>query len=271
MVHLPTCDAAAMWSPLLILVAAAWAGPSVLVEVDLGPLDPAPVAEVASAGERLELSCRDDGQGADAQANDAVHTCAGESPDNATRLTVRWGSGQKTLEQPISQDLSLRLGPEGFGPLQARAPRADTPHQGPALQPEPGGAQGWWGLLLGLIAAAGIGFWLWPRGVRGAQWTGSEVLRRSGELDEVLSSLHGPVLLAGDSELSGPALRSQSLDVDHLLGTLRDLRRAHPGLPLTLLILDSEKLTAPGEIGLSAQERLERDAPPGTTLVYWEP
>jgi hypothetical protein len=60
------------------------------------------------------------------------------------------------------------------------------------------------------------------------------------------------------------------MDVDHLLSTLGDMRRAHPALPLTLLILDSKKLTAPGEIGLSVLERLQRDAPPGTTLVIWE-
>lgn len=268
--HLPTCDAAAMWSPLLILASAAWAGPKVLVEVDLGPLDPAPVAEVASATERVELSCRDDGQGADAQANDAVHTCAGDAPDGAVRLTVRWGAGQKTLEQDIREDLSLRLGPSGFGPVQVRAPKAEAPHQAPGL-PEPSGSQGWWGLLLGLIAAGGVGFWLWPKGVRGAAWSGSSVVQRSGDLEVLLGELQAPVLVAGDADVPGPALISQSLDVDHLLATLRDMRKAHPALPLTLLILDSEKLTAPGEIGLSVQERLERDAPPGTTLVYWEP
>ena len=87
----------------------------------------------------------------------------------------------------------------------------------------------------------------------------------------MLGGLNGPVLVAGDAELPGPALVSERLDVDHLLASLRDMRKAHPALPLTLLILDSEKLTAPGEIGLSVQERLERDAPPGTTLVFWEP
>ncbi len=269
--HLPTCDAAAMWSPLLILASAALAGPRVLIEVDLGPLDPAPVAEVASAAERVELSCRDDGQGADAQANDAVHTCAGEAPEGAQRLTVRWGAGQKTLEQDIREDLSLRLGPSGFGPVPVRAPKAERTHEAPGALPEPSGAQGWWGLVLGLLAALGVGFWLWPKGVRGAAWTGSRVERRSGDLGALLGGLNGPVLVAGDAELPGPALVSERLDVDHLLASLRDMRKAHPALPLTLLILDSEKLTAPGEIGLSVQERLERDAPPGTTLVYWEP
>ncbi|MFT5582740.1 MAG: hypothetical protein ACI9VR_000316 [Cognaticolwellia sp.] len=266
-----------MWSPLLILAAAVWAGPRVLVEVDLGPLELAPVAEVASTTERVELSCRDDGQGADAQANDAVHTCAGSAPEGAARLTVRWGSGQQSLEQAIDADLALRLGPSGFGPLQVRPPKAqELRTQGPSSMPEPGQGQGWWGLFLGLLAAGGVGFWLWPKGVRGASWSASSVQHRSGDLGELLGTLQAPVLIAGQAELSapelpGPALFSESQDVDHLLGTLRDMRRAHPALPLTLLILDREKLTAPGEIGLSMQERLQRDAPPGTTLVIWEP
>ena len=261
-----------MWSPLLIIAATAWAGPRVLVEVDLGPLDPAPVAEVASPTERVELSCQDDGQGADAQANDAVLTCAGRAPDGAVRLTVRWGGGQQILEQAIVSDLSVRLGPSGFGPLQARAPKAQAARpQDSEPMPGPGQGGGWWGLLVGLIAAAGFGFWRRPKGVRGASWSGSKVQGCGGDLGELFETLQAPILVAGMADLPGPALVSESLDVDHLLRTLRDMRRAHPALPLTLLILDMNKLTAPGEIGLSVQERLERDAPPGTTLVIWKP
>lgn len=277
MAHLPTCDAATMFTALWILSAHVWAGPPVLVEVDLGPLDPAPVAEVASASERVELGCRDDGQGADVQANDAVHTCAGESPEGAQRLTVRWSGGQQTLEQSIPSALSLRLGPEGFGPLQPRV-AVQAPTQAPPQGGAPGGGGAprgggspWWGLIPGLLVAAGVGGWLWPKGLRGAQWTAPRTVRPSASPEEIWAQARGPVLLSEALPLPGPALVSEGPDVDQLLGTLRQLRAAHPGAPLTLLIVDSAKLTAPGEIGLGALERLERDAPAGTTLMIWEP
>lgn len=261
-----------MFTALWILCASAWAGPRVLVEVDLGPLDPAPVAEVASPSERVELSCRDDGQGADQQANDAVHTCAGDSPDGAQRLSVRWGGGQESIEQAITSELSLRLGPEGFGPLQPRAPKAQgAPPPAPPSAGDPSGAVSpWWGLLVGLLFAVAVGWWLKPKGLRGAQWSGPRVQRPTQTPAEVWAQLRGPVLLTEAVDLPGPALLSDGLDVDLLLDTLGQLRAAHPGLPLTLLVVDSGKLTAPGEIGLSALERLERDAPLGTTLMIWE-
>ncbi len=261
-----------MFTALWILCAHAWAGPPVLVEVDLGPLDPAPVAEVASPSERVELSCRDDGQGADVQANDAVHTCAGDSPEGAQRLSVRWSGGQQTREQAIIAPLSLRLGPDGFGPLQPRVASQAPPAPGPAPGGAPsGGRSPWWGLVPGLLVALGVGWWLWPKGLRGAQWTAPRTLRPSASPEEMWAQARGPVLLSEALPLPGPALVSERADVDQLLGTLRQLRAAHPGAPLTLLIVDSAKLTAPGEIGLTALERLERDAPAGTTLLIWEP
>ena len=260
---------------LLLLATLAHAAQTVVIEVDRGPLDAAPMLSLRGGGEQLDQACRDDGQGRDRVRNDSIHTCVAQAPGYPLELLVRWGSGEARhqLAQKPSGDLTLRLGPDGFEPLDLSKLRQPPPQpQGADPLSRPGTTQTFWALLVGIVALGAAAFTLWPRRLpAGLSW---DPPTREDTLPLTLPQAHarfsgqGPVLVVGQAPVDAPALHAKSTDVQDLLDTLRRIARAQPLQARTLLIPADATLSNPGDVGLSPRERLLRDAPPGTRVVF---
>ena len=101
---------------------------------------------------------------------------------------------------------------------------------------------------------------------------GSTLERVDEDLDALVRtrSRHGPVIVVAAPGVvvpegePGPVLRATSHDVLDLAEALGDLRRSHRLRMLSLVIADEALLTSPGDVGLTAAERLKAHLPPGT-------
>lgn len=151
---------------------------AMVMEVDRGPIQQAPVVDLLSHGARAQLTCRDDGRFPDRAQNDAVAACAGPAPGQLLEVRVRGGWEEQVFTLNYPADAALMqarltatglqadrwvLAPEG----QAGAPQGAPPAPpveggvtgGEGARPEggggpPGGALGVSVVLAGLTGAA---------------------------------------------------------------------------------------------------------------------
>lgn len=281
------------------------ATPALLMEVDRGPIQQAPVVELLSRGARAQLTCRDDGRFPDRAQNDAVASCAGAAPGQILEIRVRGGWEEQVFNLSFPAEAVLmqaRLGASGIvadrwvlseqatggAPVGTPPPGATPQQAAPGPTAPPGAPEG-----LGVGAAAalaaltgGLGLALGRRSRRaglppGLAWAvapdraGVERLDRPPTaLAEVVQD-HARrgvvVVLAGPAPLPpgepGPVLRATSADALDLADALCALRRAGELRPIRVVVEREELIESPGEVGLRPLERLLAHAPPGVQVV----
>lgn len=265
---------------------------AVLVEVDRGPVDMAPMVQLRAGPDSVELSCSDDGQFPDRVGNDDIPTCGGVGlAGSSWEIEVRAGTKQSwTVEVGEGELVQLRLTDEAeltAWPLSAPAaeeppattaqPSAepppsqaqDQPHGQSQHQPPRGassnsadGTLAW--SIVGAIVAMGVGLLIGRRRGR----LPAQVSWSKARLETVrsLPALHGAVLSLG-AEVPG-AMALESDDVLDVLDALEGLRDRQPALPLNLVL--GQPLRSPGEVGLTPIQRLLQDAPAGTVIYCLE-
>lgn len=284
--------------------------PLAVLTVDAGPLDQAPMVALRGELGQVELACRDDGQFPDAAQNDDVATCAGPAPGRTLSVSLRLPGGARDMPLTVDphaaviqarwDGAALTQAPTGLLPAavasSGAADVAPQPGPGPDQPPQPqgpqdappgastgpgGGAVAW--SVVGGLGLAVAGFWLgrrrrdhlpehlaWPQG------DAPVIETRSDALDDAVRTLsrRGPVVVLSDAALPagepGPVLRCTSVDVLDVLESVALLRRQH-GLRAVGVVVDrGVSLRAPGELGVSAVERLQADAPAGVTVWLLE-
>jgi hypothetical protein len=280
--------------------------PLAVLRIDAGALDQAPMVALRGELGEVELACRDDGAFPDAAQNDDVATCAGPAPGRELSVSLRLPGGARDVPLTVDahaaviharwdgaaltqQGADLLPAPSAAPDAQPPQPQGDGQPAQPAQPPQPaapadgpsGGAVAWAvvsGLGLGLA-----GFWLgrrrrehlpehlaWPQG------DAAVLESRTDALDDAVRTLsrRGPVVVLGQGELPagepGPVLRCSSTDVLDVLESVELLRRQHGLRAIGVVVDRGVSLTAPGELGVSARERLQADAPAGVTVWFLE-
>ena len=265
---------------------------AVLVEVDRGPVDMAPMVQLRAGPDSVELSCSDDGRFPDRVGNDDVATCGGVGlPGASWEVEVRAGAKQSwTVAVGQGELVQLRLTdaaelttwplstPEAEEPPAPDPQPEDEPKPEPSHAPQPDGppkhhtpggastsgdaALAW--SIVGAIAAMGVGLLIGRRRGR----LPAQVSWPEARLETVrsLPPLHGAVLSLG-AEVPG-AMALESDDVLDVLDALEGLRQRQPALPLNLVL--GQDLRSPGEVGLTPLQRLLQDAPAGTVIYRLE-
>ena len=207
----------------------------VVVEVVGVESERAMMLTVESGESRVELPCRDDGEGVDLLRNDGTQTCSGETVRGPVSLSLRGGSEELNAELVLTEgddELFLRWGADGVEILDEApvAPEVDVvapqPDVGPSGGSGGGGGVGfaWLPTVLGMMGAFALGRWFAvrreepkPRGVRIAGLGAVSVERVSSEeARERLLAVGSDrvVVTAGADEALVEALKSPSMVVE---------------------------------------------------------
>jgi hypothetical protein len=265
----------------------------------------APVVLLSGPGGQVELTCRDDGSFPDRAQNDGVATCAGPAPGYALEVSLRGGAEAERYTARFPEGaavLKARLTAEGLAPAdwamlsrpkgQDSGPAGAPPQDGGPPQGAPGGPTGRppsWSLPFSLALCALT-----------AVVTAVITTRRRAGLPAHLSPAHAPhapkilmipellselveararfgvvvVLTAPGTPLPdaapGPVLRATSDDALDLAEALHALRRADPLRTISVVLAADRPLQSPGEVGLTAYERLLAQAPAGVSIFVCE-
>lgn len=280
--------------------------PAFVLEIDRGPVVQAPVVLLSGPGGRVELTCRDDGSFPDRAQNDSIATCAGPAPGYALEVSLRGGAESERYTARFPEGaavLKARLTAEGLSPADwamlsrpkgqdAAGPAGAPPQDGGPPQGAPGGPTGRppsWSLpfslaLCALTAAvtvaltgrrrAGL-----PAHLRHAHAPEApRIVTRPAPLAELVAAQArlGVVVVLTQPETPlpeagpGPVLRATSDDALDLAEALHALRRADPLRTVSVVLAADRPLRSPGEVGVTAQERLVAAAPPGVTIYVSE-
>ena len=279
--------------------------PAFVLEIDRGPVVQAPVVLLSGAGGRVELTCRDDGSFPARAQNDGVATCAGPAPGYALEVTLRGGAEAERYTARFPEGaavLKARLTAEGLAPAdwamlsrpksQDAGPAGASPQDGGPPQGAPGGPTGRppsWSLpfslaLCALTALATAAFTTRRRAGLPAHLRPARAPHapKIVVIPEVLSDLVeararlGVVVVLTSPETPlpdaapGPVLRATSADALDLAEALHALRRVDPLRTISVVLAADRPLTSPGEVGLTAHERLLGRAPDGVTVFVCE-
>ncbi|MCK6525517.1 hypothetical protein L6R49_29260, partial [Myxococcota bacterium] len=280
--------------------------PAFVLEIDRGPVVQAPVVLLSGPGGRVELTCRDDGSFPDRAQNDNVATCAGPAPGYALEVSLRGGAEAERYTARFPEGaavLKARLTAEGLAPAdwamlsrpkaqdagpQGGAPQGGAPQDGGPPPGAPGGPAGRppsWSLpfslalcaLTAVLTAAytsrrraGL-----PAHLRRARPLDAPTITRSDEpltsLIEARARLGVVVVLTGPETplpdaAPGPVLRATSDDALDVAEALHALHRADALRTISVVLAADRPLRSPGEVGVTAQERLLSRAPDGVTV-----
>jgi hypothetical protein len=284
-------------------------GPTLILEVELGPIDRAWVLEMRSGTQAVQVPCADDGVSPDRVMNDHRATCSGEAPGRELELLLRDGRQERTAQASWPEEVELlqaRWRPDGViiaswpllpevsveegahAPVAQRAvgdmlDATDADHAPVAVSQEEG-TTSLWISALGLCVLVGV-CWRLAYSRQGiphatalrAHGPGMERREDFGLGPAVEEAARrGAVLVAAaedvrlpENALPGPVLRATSLDVLDLLEALSALQRRDPLMPPTL-VAQADALSHRDGLGVPPLEALERGLPPGVRAVVLE-
>ncbi|MEE2751054.1 MAG: hypothetical protein VX519_06470 [Myxococcota bacterium] len=280
--------------------------PTIILEVELGPIERAWMLEMRTDKSVVQVPCADDGVSPDRVMNDHRATCTGTAPGHEMTLLLRDGRQERTakVSWPADVDvLQARWRPDGVtvaswpllpavsseepspGPGAGRAVEdmldATDAEQLPVRVSEKEGNASFWISGLGLLAVLGVCWRIVSLGediphVAMPETTGPGLEHREeaglGEAIEE-AARRGAVLVVAGEEVSlpsnahpGPVLRATSSDVIDLLDALSALQRRDPLMPPTLVV-QAGFLSHQDGLGVAPLEALERGLPPGVRAV----
>ncbi len=290
---------------LCLLQAALAADPTIVLEVELGPIERAWMLEMRTGKAVVQVPCADDGVSPDRVMNDHRATCSGAAPGREMTLLLRDGQQERTAKVSWPEDVDVLQGrwrPDGVtiaswpllpavstqqvsppGPGAGKAVEdmldANDADQLAVSVSQKEGPAGIWISGLGLIAVLGVCWWIVslgqdiPHSVR-AQPPGPGVVRGSSVSESIAEAARrGAVLVVAhdgtelpENAHPGPVLMATSTDVFDLLDALSALTRRDPLMPPTLVV-QSELLRHEDGLGVDPLEALERGLPPGVRAV----
>ena len=280
--------------------------PTIILEVELGPIERAWMLEMRSGKSVIQVLCADDGVSPDRVMNDHRATCTGAAPGHEMTLLLRDGRQERTAKVSWPKDvdvLQARWRPDGVtiaswpllpavskeelspGPVARRAVEdmldATDAGQLPVSVSQKEGSANFWISGLCLLAVLGVCWRIVSLGEDIPHATvleslGPELVHREASalgtaIEE--AACRGAVLVVAHEEAAlpesahpGPVLRATSSDVIDLLDALSALQRRDPLMPPTLVV-QAALLSHEDGLGVDPLEALERGLPPGVRAV----
>jgi len=280
--------------------------PTIILEVELGPIERAWMLEMRTGTSAVQVPCADDGVSPDRVMNDHRATCSGIAPGHEMTLLLRDGRQERTAKVSWPKDvdvLQARWRPDGvtvaswplLPAVSAEKPSPDPgagravedmldatdAEQLPVSVSQKDGNASFWISGLGLLAVLGVCWRIVSLGqdiphvaALGTLESGLEH-REASALGAAIAeaACRGAVLVVAAEEVGlpsnahpGPVLRATSSDVIDLLDALSALQRRDPLMPPTLVV-QAGLLSHQDGLGVAPIEALERGLPPGVRAV----